>query len=249
MKTLSEKQFKTHLAREHSESTFSIYLKEIVYGGVDGIVTTFAVVAGFAGAQGSTSTALTISSVAILLFGFANLFADGVSMGLGNVLSTRADRDVYRRQRRREMREIRENPEFERAETVHILTQRGFSDSDALEMARLYSKNPTYWADFMMNHELEMGNPEHDNPWLTGLATFVAFVLLGAVPLIPFLVWGEYEKIFFVATGFTFLALVLLGIFRWKITKESVLRTVGETVLLGGISASVAFFVGTLFRA
>lgn len=248
MKQISDKEYDAHLEKEHSLSTFSEYLKEIVYGGVDGIVTTFAVVAGFAGAQGNPETALGISSVAVLLFGFANLFCDATSMGLGNVLSMKADQDVYRRERRREMREIRKNAAFEKAETMHILQARGFSKKDAQTLTSVYAKNPQYWADFMMNHELEMANPEHDNPWLTGLATFVAFVIFGGIPLLPFVLFSGHDYIFLIALISTFFALVLLGVLRWRTTRENVWRSIGEIVLLGGVSAAVAYFVGTLFR-
>ena len=78
---------------EHKVSIFQSYLKEIVYGGNDGIVTTFAIVAGFAGAQ--LSAASPMGYVTVLLFGFANLFADGLSMGLGNFLSIRSEKDSY----------------------------------------------------------------------------------------------------------------------------------------------------------
>lgn len=245
---MSAREFNSHIKREHSLSAFSMYLKEIVYGGVDGIVTTFAVVAGFAGAQGDMSTGLAISSVAVLLFGFANLFADGVSMGLGNVLSLRADKDVYLRQKKRELEEIDKNAESEMSETMHILCESGFSEEDARALTKLYAKNPKYWADFMMSHELEMGNPEHDNPWFTGLATFVAFVIFGAIPLAPIIILGETQGIFVVASVFTFGALVLLGLLRWRTTRESIVRSVGEIVLLGGVSAVVAYLVGTFFR-
>ena len=248
MRRMSTREFNSHVKREHSMSAFSVYLKEIVYGGVDGIVTTFAVVAGFAGAQGDMSTGLAISSVAVLLFGFANLFADGVSMGMGNVLSLRADQDVYRRQKRRELLEIDKNADFEMAETVHILCAKGFSEPEAREMTRLYAKNPSFWADFMMSHELEMGNPEHDNPWFTGLATFLSFIFFGAIPLLPFILLGQVSGIFVITTLSTFGALVLLGLLRWRATKESLIRCVGEVVLLGGLSATVAYIVGTFFR-
>jgi VIT1/CCC1 family predicted Fe2+/Mn2+ transporter len=71
-------------------------LREIVYGGNDGIVTTFAVVAGFQGAAAGEHAAA-IGAVAVLLFGLANLLADGTAMGLGAFLSARSQRDVHNR--------------------------------------------------------------------------------------------------------------------------------------------------------
>src|SRR3989338_2105820 len=94
-----------HLRKEHKRTAFSQYLREIVYGGNDGIVTTFAVVAGFAGAQRDPATSA-VPVVSVLLFGLANLFADGLSMSLGSFLSIRADQDVYRNEKSKELHEI-----------------------------------------------------------------------------------------------------------------------------------------------
>src|SRR6056297_2488855 len=82
------------------------YLKQIVFGGTDGIVTTFAIVAGFAGAQ--AEGVAQVGGLAVLLFGLANLFADAVSMGLGEFLSLRAQHDLYRTRKSRELRAIHE---------------------------------------------------------------------------------------------------------------------------------------------
>jgi vacuolar iron transporter family protein len=97
----SKADLEKHRKEEHSSSPFSTYLKEIVYGGNDGIVTTFAVVAGFAGAQSDTNVA-TYSFLTVLLFGIANLFADGASMGLGNFLSLRSEQDLYKKEKAKE---------------------------------------------------------------------------------------------------------------------------------------------------
>jgi len=94
-----------HKAVEHRVGRLQEHLKQIVYGGNDGIVTTFSVVAGFAGygAEG----AATVGGVAVLLFGLANLFADGTAMGLGEYLSSASQADVYRGVRARELGAIR----------------------------------------------------------------------------------------------------------------------------------------------
>ena len=106
----TEKEFQHHIESEHRFS-LSGYLKEIVYGASDGIVTTFAVVAGFTGAQSGINQ---FPVVIVLIFGFANLLADAFSMGLGNVLSILADKDVYKTERDKELYEIKNNPEFEK---------------------------------------------------------------------------------------------------------------------------------------
>lgn len=235
-----------HLSEEHAVSPISAYLKEIVYGGADGIVTTFAVVAGFTGAQQNLSSNLPL--LAILLFGFANLFADGLSMGLGNFLSLRSEQDRYRSEKEKELREIKQNPKQEREETIHILMKRGYSRQDAEELTSLYAKNEDYWAEFMMKYELEMPNPELENPYLTAIATIFAFIFFGFIPLIPYIFFKIGSQTFMISAIFTALALVLLGLLRWRVTRETVHRSVGEIVFVGGLAAVAAYIVGTFFR-
>lgn len=237
-----------HLAREHKQSPFAEYLKEIVYGGIDGIVTTFAVVAGFSGAQ-LTGNLGTIPLVSVLLFGLANLFADASSMGLGNFLSVRADQDLYTKEKKKELHEIRNSTEFEKLETVEILTQKGYSPPDAKKMTSLLMKNEDYWVDFMMRDELEMSNPHQENPILTGIATFFSFIMFGFIPLAPYvLLVGTTENLFLFSILFTTMALIILGIFRYKVTQQDMIRSILETLLVGSVSALIAYGVGTFFE-
>lgn len=242
----TKETFKRHVEEEHRQSKVAEYLREIVYGGSDGIVTTFAVVAGFTGAQ--SNDVAVFSVMVVLLFGFANLFADAASMGLGNILSILADKDVFKSHRDKELNEIRNNPNAEIEETIFILEMKGYSEKDAKEMAKYYSKNEQYWADFMMQHELEISNPENENALATGFSTFISFIVFGAVPLIPFVAFGLRENTFIISVIFTLLALILLGIVRWKVTTQTLIRSVSEIVLIGGISAVIAYVVGMFFR-
>lgn len=236
-----------HLIKEHRRSPFAVYLREIVYGGTDGIITTFAVVAGFAGAQANPSTS-PLPFLTVLLFGFANLLADATSMGIGNFLSVRADKDLYQREKEKERHEIRSEPAMEKSETVHILLSKGFSRSDSEKITDLYSKNEQYWVEFMMRDELQMPSPEADNPLLTGVATFISFISFGIIPLLPYVLLQSSVLLFSYSIVATAGALLLLSIMRWQITRQTAIRAVFETVLLGGVSAAIAYLVGTLFR-
>lgn len=235
----------THLKEEHNISPLQTYLKEIVYGGNDGIVTTFAVVAGFTGAN--LGNAGSFSFLTVLLFGMANLFADGVSMGLGNFLSLRSEKDVYKAEEAKERYEVRNNPASEITETIEILRTKGFTQKQAEDLTRIYSTNEEYWINFMMQHELELPNPSKENPVFTALATFFAFVVFGSIPLLPYLFLSDSSKSFQYATTAAGSALLLLGLLRWRISKESLIRSVSEILLVGGLAASVAYLVGTFF--
>ena len=228
-------------------SPFQTYLKEIVYGGNDGIVTTFAVVAGFTGAQ-ATSGMPAYPFLTVLLFGLANLFADGASMGLGNFLSLRSEKDVYKTHQKKELSEIRNHPESEKEETMEILEQKGFSKKQAEQLTGIYATNEQYWLSFMMHDELELPDPTKENPFLTGIATFFAFLAFGFIPLIPYIILDKSPKVFLYSAMATFCALVLLGLLRWRVTAERIFRSVFEIVLIGGVSASIAYIVGTFFK-
>jgi VIT1/CCC1 family predicted Fe2+/Mn2+ transporter len=101
----------------------------------------------------------------------------------------------------------------------------------------------------MMKDELSMPDPLDENPYLTGIITATSFMVFGAIPLIPYIFLGNVlGATFYISLVFTGVALIILGLFRWKVTRQGFLRSVGETVLVGSISAGVAYLVGTFFR-
>lgn len=234
-----------HLGREHHISKMGEFLKQIIYGGNDGIVTTFAVVAGFAG-LGAEGVAQ-VGSIAVLLFGLANLFADAAAMGLGEFLSARSEKDLYHSVRDKELYEIEHNPEMERLETVEILISKGMTDAHANAMADILEKYPEYYGDFMMAYEIGMPDPEDENPALNGLATFASFIIFGSIPLLPYFIWQPVPSTFHLSILAAFSALILLGLLRFYVIRENLMRCVGETVLVGGVCAAVAYGVGLAF--
>lgn len=236
-----------HEARTHS--AFADYFKEVIYGGIDGIVTTFAVVAGFTGAAFSSNETAQISFLVVLLFGLANLFADAASMGLGNFLSVRSEKDLYFAKRRKEVSEVRNEAERERGETMTILAEKGFSPEQAATLTDIYATNEEYWVDFMMQHEHEVSDPRGENEMLTGFATFISFMVFGAIPLLPFMVQteGVASEAFMYSSFGTLIALVLLGLLKWRVIGTRLVPSLVEVVLVGSVAAVLAFFVGTFF--
>ena len=108
------------------------YIKSIIYGGLDGIITTFAVVAGVAGAE--------LSAGIVLILGFANLFGDGLSMAIGDFLSTKSEREYEAAERRREAWEVEHYPEGEKKELVELYTAKGIPEEDAKQVTEIFSK-------------------------------------------------------------------------------------------------------------
>ncbi|MGC9419479.1 MAG: VIT1/CCC1 transporter family protein [Rhodovulum sp.] len=218
------------------------FLKQIVYGGNDGIVTTFAVVAGFAGAR--AEGVAQIGAVAVLVFGMANLFADAISMGLGEFLSGRAQRDLYGARMRDRMDGMRRDPTGTRTRLSRNLKARGLSSTDADSAAAILARTPRMTAELLLRYEDGLGHPDDDSPAINGLVTFIAFVTFGIVPLMPYFLLPAESDTFGLSMGATLLALVALGLLRWNATGLGLARSVGETVLVGGICAVVAFAIG-----
>lgn len=231
------------------KGAFSDYFKEVIYGGIDGIVTTFAVVAGFAGAALSGNEATQLTFVIVLLFGLANLFADAASMGLGNFLSVRSEKDLYMVTRTKEAVRLQTNPDEEKVETMRVLTQKGFSAADAATLAEVYGRNHQYWLDFMMHHKKELSDPRGDNEIYTGLATFFSFMIFGSIPLLPFMAQenGDAGTAFLYSSVGTFIALVILGLLKWRVIGSRLAASLFEVVAVGGTAAVLAYFVGTFF--
>ena len=139
-----------HIKNEHNTSPFSTYVKEFVYGGNDGIVTTFAVVAGFSGANIGEHS-LNFSILTVLLFGLANLFADGAAMGLGNYLSIRSEQKLYRNYYNKELEETKTSRDYEIEETELLFENQGFSKEDAHSLTKIVSKIATFGSNSWCN--------------------------------------------------------------------------------------------------
>src|SRR3989344_8713316 len=148
------------------------YLKDAVYAANDGIITTFAVIAGVVGAS--------LPPVTVVLLGIAYLLADGFSMATSNYLGTKSERAYVRRERKIEEWEVKNIPEEEIAEVSAILRKKGYTDSEAEQFARLIAKKPEFWVDFMVQEELGLPKNGLVSPLRGSLTTFIAFVAAGA---------------------------------------------------------------------
>src|SRR5262245_6494160 len=159
------------------------YLRDWIYGGIDGSITTFAVVTGVAGAQ--------LSTWVILALGFANLFADGFSMAASNFLGTKAEHDDWHRLERIENRHIDVAPEGEREEVRQIFELKGFKGVDLERVVDLMTANRERWVQTMLTHEYGLPH-EVRSPWIAAICTFTAFLACGLVPLFPYVLSTQH---------------------------------------------------------
>lgn len=213
------------------------YLRDWVYGGIDGAVTTFAVVAGVLGAS--------LDSTVILILGAANLLADGFSMAAANFSSTKAEIDDYRRIRHIEERHIELHPDGEREEVRQIYQAKGFSGPDLDRMVDIVTSEREHWIDFMLAEEYGLALAQR-SALKSALMTFLAFAVCGLVPLIPFVF--ELPSAAVLATTMTAFVFFAIGSIKSIWSTQRWYWSGFETLLIGLAAAAMAFVVGMVLQ-
>lgn len=216
------------------------YLKDAIYGGVDGAVTTFAVVSGVAGAGLSPSI--------VIILGVANLFGDGFSMAAGNYLGTRAENQQFERLRDIERKHIKQCPDGEREEIRQIFRGQGFEGKMLEDAVHAITADETRWVDIMLHNEYGV-SLHRNSPTLAATMTFVSFMFVGAVPLLPFLIqWvsGGNESQFWVSATMTGIAFFAIGAIKSRFVAQKWWWSGVETLLVGSLAALLAYLCGYL---
>lgn len=231
-------------SKEGWKEKWQDYIGEFVYGGIDGSVTTFAVVAGAAGAG--------LDSSIVLILGFANLIADGFAMSVGSYLSNKSEKENYERHERIEYWEVEHLPEKEKEEIREIYREKGFEGELLEQVVTVISADKDRWVEVMMKEELNMVK-EEKSPIAMGAMTFLSFVLIGFIPLIIYVLdytsEKGYDHLFGLSILFTSFAFIGIGWLKSYVTETARIRSIAETLLLGAIAAFLSYLVGGLLES
>lgn len=217
---------------------YQAYLGEFVYGGIDGSVTTFAVVAGSVGAG--------LDSAIIIILGFANLFADGFAMSIGAYLSTKSEKDNYDKHKKIEYWEVEAYPEIERKEVEEIYQSKGFEGDLLRQVVDVITADKDRWVDVMMKEELHMME-DNKSAFMVGFVTYISFITIGLIPLMLYVwdyIWGFGGNLFLGTSILTSFGFILVGFLKTYVTETNRLKGVLETLLLGALAALVSYYVG-----
>ncbi|NND45686.1 MAG: hypothetical protein HKN58_10205 [Xanthomonadales bacterium] len=223
------------IAQRLAQSPRDSWIPDAVLGGIDGCVTTFAIVAGTLGAGLPHYTAL--------ILGGANLVADGVSMAVSNFEAVRARHAHLERMRREESHHIDTVPEGELEELRQIFRAKGF-EGDLLErVVETISANRETWIKTMLSEELGLRTTPQQ-PLRAAFTTLTAFVLVGAVPLLPLLASEPARAHYLGSAALAGLMFILVGALKQPDGVWNALRSGLKTLATGSLAASLAFIVG-----
>ncbi|MBC8076266.1 MAG: VIT1/CCC1 transporter family protein, partial [Chloroflexales bacterium] len=202
-----------------------------------------AVVSGVAGAE--------LGAQVIVILGIGNLLADGFSMGTGDYLSTKSEREYYDREALRQAWEIAQFPDGQRAELRALYVHHGYREDEADQLVQVQTSTQARWVNAMMIEELGMSR-EDANPIYNALATFTAFVVAGLLPLLIYLVGLVMpvapKTAFIISMVLSASALFGLGAAKVFVTRLNPLRSGLEMLLVGGFAAVVAYVIGAVLK-
>lgn len=209
------------------------YLKDIVYGGVDGTITTFAIVSGVAGAGMEASV--------VVILGVANVLADGFSMAASNFMAHKAEAERHHLLETYETKQIHHDPVGETEEVKQILKLKGFT-GDTLENAtQVYVQDKKRWVELMLGEEYGITKSNED-PLHSALATFLSFCLFGAIPLLPYLL--KIHNSYVISCSLTSVCFFAIGSFKSRWSLKAWWSSGLQTLILGTIAALVAYYIG-----
>uniref|UniRef100_A0A7S3XV86 Uncharacterized protein n=1 Tax=Heterosigma akashiwo TaxID=2829 RepID=A0A7S3XV86_HETAK len=222
------------------------YVKAMIFGGLDGILTSFAIVAGAVGGG--------LAWQSVLILGFSNILADALSMGVGEYLSSKAHNEYVLSEKKREEWELRNHKEGEIKEMIDIYVERGMGQADATQVVNTMAKYEAFFVNVMMAEELGLQVPDEDEDETLkeGLVMFLSFACFGALPLLGYVIFPSVlgvdneSTLFWTAVATTLTVLFVMGAVKSYFGTKSWYASGAETLALGGACALVAYEVGGL---
>jgi len=229
---------------EQIKERFKNYLGEFVYGGIDGCVTTFAVVAGSEGAGLDTGV--------VIVLGLANLIADGFAMGIGSYLSTKSESESYVTTKQKEKNRVTAERSETKDRIKRILSAKGLEGALLREAADKIAENSDIATDLILKEEMHEYE-EDKSPIAMGLVTYLSFIAIGLIPLLAYLGKMIFPisglSTFLMACIFTGIGFSAIGLMKSRISGSKPIKAIIETLLLGSVAASLAYYIGYLLES
>lgn len=214
-------------------------VKQIVYGGMDGVISTFAIIAASIGSD--------VDNKKVIILAIANVIADGLSMGFSDFISSYSERRYILAEKEKENIQYELNGDREKQQLVSIYKLDGMCEDDAIDLVNILGKYPTIFIDHIMFKELDMNIPcSLINIIKSSTVTLVSFFFYGVIPIISYVVVffagikNEFIN-FGITCGVTVITLFGIGALEGKVTKQNMIYS-GTLIAFNGSIASLAAF-------
>lgn len=227
-----------HTEHKHTTLNSASNLRAAVFGINDGLVSNMSLILGFAGASSNEHF--------ILLAGLAGLLAGACSMGAGEYISVRSQREVFEYQIAIEKQELEEYPEEEIEELTLIYQARGIPKDQATQLATLMINNPETGLNTLAREELGLNPEELVSPIGAMLSSFFAFGIGAVIPLLPFVLFHSSWNLLYsmCATGVT---LFMIGGILSLFTNQNAFISGTRMLAIGILAGGLTFCIGKLF--
>jgi VIT1/CCC1 family predicted Fe2+/Mn2+ transporter len=210
-------------------------IRAAVFGINDGLVSNACLILGVAGAHAGQHY--------IVLSGIAGLLAGACSMGSGEYVSVRSQREMLEYQLALEKHELDTYPEEEAAELAFIYEARGLPKEEAIKIANLLIQNPDKALETLAREELGINPDDLVSEWGAAISSFISFTLGAAIPLLPFLI-GQSQRNLLISISLSMVALFAIGASLSLFTQRNVWWSGIRTLLIGVAAGAITYFVG-----
>jgi len=212
------------------------HIREVVFGVQDGVLTTLGIATGI-----GTATA---DRVTILLTGFLSLLVGAISMGVGEYLGNKSEREVVQNSIEFEQQEMLDQPEAEFAEQLAYYKLKGFSDGEAQMIVERLAKNPDIWLHEMVRDEfgIDLREAQYSGPG-SAFGMGGSFALGAALPIVPYLFFNHATAIWW-SLDLAIAALFSIGAIAGRLAGRNVFVKGAEIVLYGAVVFGIAYLAG-----
>ena len=224
-----------HIAeREPQHPTSGQFLRDIVFGANDGVVTAIGFLVGFASSVSNQGV--------VVIAGALTIIAGAASMALGNYLAVKSQREHYDAMEKIERWEMENKPEAEVAEIREIYTNYGFDKQSIEILTKKVTADKELWLKVMMRDELQLTKEE--SPGIAGVLIGLFYLMAGLPPLLPFIFFKPLTRALVMSLIVSVLVMGLIGFLRWFLNKGSLGSKVVETIVIGLLAAAIGFVAG-----
>ncbi|PIP51271.1 hypothetical protein COY43_00260 [Candidatus Berkelbacteria bacterium CG_4_10_14_0_8_um_filter_35_9_33_8] len=214
-------------------------LADVILGGQDGLVNVLSVILGVSAASNNIKI--------IIAGGLATTFAESISVGAVALTSKLAERDYYNSELTREKRAIKKVPQKEIGKIRSLFEDKGLEGEVLENVVKTITSNNKLWLDTLMEEGLKLEEVKSSEIYFGSLIVLISALIGSFVPLVPYLIIGL--EAFWWSLGLSAITLLLIGIYKAKVTIGNPAKSGVQMVIIGIGVALVGYLIGRIFGA